>query len=645
MPPAEPKPALVEQFTATPKRVTMIDLAVLAKLDGAQLREGRDPATVKAYAEAYKNGAEFPPIMVFVETVEGDEHYHVADGHHRIAGAIKAGLAEINAITRKGTHRDAVLYAAGANGIHGLPLTNEDKRKIVKTILTDEEWVQWSNREIADKCHVSPNFVEKMRSEVEGAKTKKRKGKDGRITTVSDKPKKSKKAAAFDFAECGALLANLVDAHDFVVGTISEHGVFTDPAEFPIKAPFPKGTEFTLTIGRDDSDLFYGGMSLRTSSRGTGLSPSTKHVGFDQPSLAVAHALRHTLPNIGNDVGMTGTEIAALIDGIDPIGHTTNIALYRSAADEPQQNTSKPKKKSKAPAFDFTAYGVKLAAELNGFSYGDGDANDDGEFCDAAEFPLELPFPSGTDIVLLVDCLTERSGETNYYSGVVKTANGSVIRTNPNINDSAQNTPAFAAASALRRLTSCTEFHSMGLSGSSFFLLLDGLDPDYLTSIDGETSSRLAAKSLDEAADDQADDDQANDAEDLFATAPVTKPASASFVRREPHASVPASDLDSHLRRLICDRLMDSKVKSPTAHQLLALALVVGLDSSDERYSQHLEDNAVYKATSRISMLVAIALRDRTQAVAQLPALPDLCRMFGVDYDTLRVQAERECAA
>jgi hypothetical protein len=52
----------------------------------------------------------------------------------------------------------------GANESHGLRRTNEDKRRAVVTLLNDEEWSGWSNREIARKCGVSDPFVMQIRS-------------------------------------------------------------------------------------------------------------------------------------------------------------------------------------------------------------------------------------------------------------------------------------------------------------------------------------------------------------------------------------------------------------------------------------------------------------------------------------------------
>ncbi len=141
----------------------MARIAVAAlRLDGGtQPRAGLDGNTVGEYAEALAAGAVFPPVVVFHDGAD----YWLADGFHRVRAAQSAELAEIAADVREGTRRDAALYAAGANATHGLRRTNADKRRAVLTLLEDEEWRGWSDREIARRCGVTHPFVAKLRAE------------------------------------------------------------------------------------------------------------------------------------------------------------------------------------------------------------------------------------------------------------------------------------------------------------------------------------------------------------------------------------------------------------------------------------------------------------------------------------------------
>lgn len=133
------------------------------RIDGdTQPRESIDVNVVDDYAEAMRDGASFPPVTLFFD---GVDHW-LADGFHRTHGARKAGLEEVDAEVINGTKREAQLYSCGVNSDHGLRRTNADKRKAVMTLLADDEWSQWSDREIARRCGVSHRLVSNMRSEI-----------------------------------------------------------------------------------------------------------------------------------------------------------------------------------------------------------------------------------------------------------------------------------------------------------------------------------------------------------------------------------------------------------------------------------------------------------------------------------------------
>lgn len=124
-----------------------------------QFRVNINKETVAEYAEALRNGAKFPPIVLFHD----GKKYYLVDGIHRYFAHKEAGLEIIDADVREGTYRTAMLYAAGANNAHGLPRTNADKRKAVCKILDDFEWADWSDREIAKACNVSNMLVSVVR--------------------------------------------------------------------------------------------------------------------------------------------------------------------------------------------------------------------------------------------------------------------------------------------------------------------------------------------------------------------------------------------------------------------------------------------------------------------------------------------------
>lgn len=126
---------------------------------GTQPRAKLNEGTVAEYAEAITEGASLPPVVVYHDGAD----YWLADGFHRFHAHRKIDALDINAEIRQGTKRDAILHSVGANAVHGLRRTNDDKRKAVTTLLDDAEWSKWSDREIANAVGVSAPYVGSIR--------------------------------------------------------------------------------------------------------------------------------------------------------------------------------------------------------------------------------------------------------------------------------------------------------------------------------------------------------------------------------------------------------------------------------------------------------------------------------------------------
>ena len=130
------------------------------RLDGdTQPRQYINEDVVSEYSELLLDDVALPPIVVFNDGA----NYWLADGFHRFHANKKAGFLDIEAQVIEGTRRDAILYSVGANSVHGLRRTNDDKRKAVLTLLEDLEWSEWSDSEIARHCHVSHVFVGRIK--------------------------------------------------------------------------------------------------------------------------------------------------------------------------------------------------------------------------------------------------------------------------------------------------------------------------------------------------------------------------------------------------------------------------------------------------------------------------------------------------
>ena len=151
---------------------------------GTQSRAKIDENVVAEYADSMKDGAKFPPAVVFHDGAE----YFLADGFHRYFSAKKCGSPGIFCDVREGTLRDAILFSFSANGTHGLRRTAADKRKAVMAMLEDIEWQDWSDREIARQCCVSHPFVAAIRKEMGASKSETKMNVRGKTTTRIQQP-------------------------------------------------------------------------------------------------------------------------------------------------------------------------------------------------------------------------------------------------------------------------------------------------------------------------------------------------------------------------------------------------------------------------------------------------------------------------
>jgi hypothetical protein len=111
-------------------------------------------------------GQPWPALIVYASPTEAGT-YWLADGYHRLAAARRRGMDKIQVELHEGELRDAILHSVGANSTHGLRRSQADGRRAVRRLLADEEWVRWSNEEIARRCLVSPPTVATVRRKME----------------------------------------------------------------------------------------------------------------------------------------------------------------------------------------------------------------------------------------------------------------------------------------------------------------------------------------------------------------------------------------------------------------------------------------------------------------------------------------------
>lgn len=141
-----------------------IPMREICQTPHTQVRATLDQTVIDEYAEAMRNGVEFPPITVFFD---GFAEYWIADGWHRYRAAADNGAKEIRAEVAEGTERDALWHAVTqANRAHGVRRTNADKRRTVEILLRDPEWSQYSDRKLAREAGVSHTMVAEVRQDL-----------------------------------------------------------------------------------------------------------------------------------------------------------------------------------------------------------------------------------------------------------------------------------------------------------------------------------------------------------------------------------------------------------------------------------------------------------------------------------------------
>ena len=163
----------------------------IADLDlSLQTRAGTDADTIKTYAEAMADGAQFPDVTVFTDGTK----YWLADGFHRVMAAKVNGKSAISADVRKGTEDDAVVFGGTANNKQGKRPTRADVQHFLEMV--------WERREaifggtptggnLADKCGVSREtgrkFVEEQLAKMPKAPVRPT-AKVGQLPTRPEKP-------------------------------------------------------------------------------------------------------------------------------------------------------------------------------------------------------------------------------------------------------------------------------------------------------------------------------------------------------------------------------------------------------------------------------------------------------------------------
>lgn len=308
----------------------LLSLNQIVRDGGTQSRAEMDTDTISEYRDVIdqerrqnpgKGAWPFPPIEVYYD----GEKYHLADGFHRVAAAAMAGVYRIPAIIHQGTRRDAVLASVGANATHGLRRTNDDKRRAVQTLLRDEEWQQWSDREIARRCHVSHPTVAAIRAEMVST---------GKITSTDER-----KYVHPNGAETSMKTANIGKPAD---APVIQQPAVADGRWVDSQTPLLPNERIGHITAHVRKNMHHDALKLRPDNP-IEIVREWADVGPEHPNWPFfgTHPLsevrqRHVADNLRGllDYGIVGTGAVAWVDGVAWCDASSNESVILSLADE-----------------------------------------------------------------------------------------------------------------------------------------------------------------------------------------------------------------------------------------------------------------------------------------------------------------------
>lgn len=164
---------------------------------GAQIRVHENEYTISHYAEQLADGwGTFPPLAV----VKIDGRFVVADGHHRLKSAIRAGLTTVPVEIIGHSMEEALEHAIRSNNQNGLALTLADRQNMRRRAIL--ELPNRSARYLAKLCGCSVSTIlrdmENLEAEGGYRRPEKIKGHDGKVQSA----KKKKSGVTFVTPEC-----------------------------------------------------------------------------------------------------------------------------------------------------------------------------------------------------------------------------------------------------------------------------------------------------------------------------------------------------------------------------------------------------------------------------------------------------------
>lgn len=143
------------QIEAVEPVIEQIEIASIVR-DVVVRAKGTDRDTVAAYAQAMRDGAVFPPVILYREARNGTV-LRLAEGAHRVEAALAIGLTTIAAEVRTGDRKACIVHGISTGRDFGLRFSTRDKRHQTELMLGN--FPKWSDRKIAEALGIDHKTV------------------------------------------------------------------------------------------------------------------------------------------------------------------------------------------------------------------------------------------------------------------------------------------------------------------------------------------------------------------------------------------------------------------------------------------------------------------------------------------------------
>lgn len=140
------------QIEAVEPLIETVEISSITR-DVVVRAKGVNRVTVAEYAQAMREGANFPPVVLYKDRTT----IRLSEGAHRIEAALAIGMTTISAEIRVGGRKECISHAVSTGRDYGLRFSTRDKRHQTELMLGN--FPKWSDRKIAEALGIDHKTV------------------------------------------------------------------------------------------------------------------------------------------------------------------------------------------------------------------------------------------------------------------------------------------------------------------------------------------------------------------------------------------------------------------------------------------------------------------------------------------------------